>query len=147
MKHHILSVKYKPCRIIQQYYRRDYALTEKNVLGTELQACCFDPITGYFRDGYCRTDTSDRGSHVIAAQITDEFLQFTLSRGNDLITPAPPYFPGLKDGDFWCLCALRWKEALHIMEQPPKVKLLACHEKALEYVTLEQLKLHALDLS
>ena len=120
---------------------------EKNVLGTELQACCFDPITGYFRDGFCYTDKNDRGSHVICAQITEEFLQFTLSKGNDLITPHPPYFPGLKAGDYWCLCALRWKEALYQMDTPPKVKLLACHERALDFVTLAQLKEHALDLS
>lgn len=120
---------------------------QKNVLGTELQPCCFDPITGYFRDGHCRTDQNDHGSHVICARITEEFLQFSLSRGNDLITPHSPYFPGLKPGDFWCLCAMRWKEAYEVMSEPPRVKLLACHEKALEYVSIDILKKYALDLS
>ena len=85
---------------------------EKNVLGGVLQSCCHSPKTGYFRDGYCRTDDTDFGSHVICAEVTAGFLEFSKSRGNDLTTPRPEYnFPGLKPGDRWCVCALRWKEA------------------------------------
>jgi uncharacterized protein len=114
-----------------------------NVLGTELQACCFDPKTGYFRDGYCKTSTDDVGTHVVCAVVTQEFLTFTKSRGNDLETPFPQYdFPGLKPGDKWCLCVLRWKEALDTGFAPPVV-LEATHKIALKYVTLEDLKSHA----
>lgn len=123
------------------------ALVPINVLGSALEPCCFSPKTGYYRDGYCRTDQYDAGRHVICAEITDEFLQFTLSRGNDLITPRPEYdFPGLKAGDRWCLCALRWKEAYEAGVAPPVV-LASCHEKALEYVPLEALKAHAIPTS
>ncbi|MFT5618624.1 MAG: hypothetical protein ACI85I_001859 [Arenicella sp.] len=112
----------------------------KNILGTALQACCFQPKTGYFRDGFCRTIEEDTGSHVICAVITDEFLEYTKSRGNDLSTPKPEWdFPGLKAGDKWCLCAVRWAEAEKI-GKAPKVFLEACHEKALQYVSLELLK-------
>ena len=87
----------------------------KNILGTELISCSFDPLTGYFRNGYCQTDERDRGSHVVASVMSEEFLKFTKSVGNDLSTPNPIYnFPGLKSGDRWCLCALRWKEAYDI---------------------------------
>ncbi len=114
-----------------------------NVLGTLLQGCCTDPMTGFYRDGFCLTDQYDSGRHVICAILTDEFLEFTKSRGNDLSTPRPAYdFLGLKAGDGWCLCALRWREALTANVAPP-VKLEACHAKALEYVTLEDLKRHA----
>ncbi|MDG1287976.1 MAG: DUF2237 domain-containing protein [Rickettsiales bacterium] len=114
-----------------------------NVLGTPLIGCCTDPITGFYRDGFCRTDQHDAGRHVICAILTDEFLEFTKSRGNDLSTPRPAYdFPGLKAGDGWCLCVLRWREALHENLAPP-VKLEACHTKALDYVTLDDLKRHA----
>jgi uncharacterized protein (DUF2237 family) len=116
----------------------------RNVLGGALQACCFAPRTGYFRDGYCRTEAKDTGRHVICAEVTEEFLSFTRSRGNDLSTPRPEFdFPGLKPGDKWCLCALRWKEALEAGKAPPVV-LEACHEKALDYVRLEDLLAHAL---
>ena len=88
------------------------AEVKKNVLGGMLQSCCHSPKTGYFRDGYCRTDDTDFGSHVICAEVTAGFLEFSKSRGNDLTTPRPEYnFPGLSPGDRWCLCALRWKEA------------------------------------
>jgi uncharacterized protein len=114
-----------------------------NVLGTELQACCFDPKTGYFRDGYCKTRMDDVGTHVVCAVVTQEFLTFTRSRGNDLETPFPQYdFPGLKPGDKWCLCVLRWKEALDAGFAPPVV-LESTHKVALKYVTLEDLKNHA----
>ncbi|TAE15594.1 MAG: DUF2237 domain-containing protein [Bacteroidetes bacterium] len=112
----------------------------KNVLGTALECCCTNPMTGFFRDGFCKTNQFDEGRHVICAIITQEFLEFTLSRGNNLITPNPAYnFPGLKAGDKWCLCALRWKEAYEAGVAPPVV--LACtHEKALEYVSLAMLQ-------
>lgn len=83
-----------------------------NVLGSPLAACCTDPMTGYYRDGFCNTGASDVGTHVVCAVMTEEFLAFTRSRGNDLSTPSSAYrFPGLKPGDGWCLCALRWREA------------------------------------
>jgi uncharacterized protein (DUF2237 family) len=112
----------------------------KNVLGTPLQRCSTEPLTGFYRDGFCRTGKADSGSHVIAATLTQEFLSFTLSRGNDLSTPRPEYnFPGLKPGDSWCLCALRWKEAYMAGVAPP-VNLAATHEKALEYIPLHILQ-------
>jgi len=114
-----------------------------NVLGTELVACSYDPITGYFRDGCCHTDMNDLGSHVVCAKVTDEFLEFSRSRGNDLSTPRPEYrFAGLTDGDRWCLCALRWKEAL-AAGVAPAVVLESTHVRALEFVTLEQLQAYA----
>ena len=113
---------------------------EKNVLGSDLQIAGTNPLTGYYRDGFCSTGESDRGVHVIAATITDEFLQFSKSKGNDLITPIPEYnFPGLKAGDCWCLCALRWKEAFDAGVAPPVI-LEATHEKALKFATIEELK-------
>jgi uncharacterized protein (DUF2237 family) len=115
----------------------------KNVLGTELMACSYDPLTGYFRDGCCQTDASDAGSHLICARVTADFLAFSLSAGNDLSTPRPEYrFTGLKPGDRWCLCALRWREALEAGVAPPVV-LEATHENALQFVTLESLQQHA----
>ena len=114
-----------------------------NVLGTELVACSYDPLTGYFRDGCCHTDMHDLGSHVVCAMVTDEFLEFSRSRGNDLSTPRPEYrFAGLQDGDRWCLCALRWKEAL-AAGVAPAVILECTHARALEFVTLEQLQEYA----
>lgn len=119
-------------------------VTKKNVLGGALQPCCFDPVTGYFRDGYCRTDASDRGRHVVCAQVTAAFLDFTKRRGNNLSSPAPEYgFPGLDPGDRWCLCALRWREAAEAGVAPPVV-LEACDEAVLEYVSIELLQEHAL---
>lgn len=113
-----------------------------NVLGTPLEACSFDPLTGYFRDGCCNTDSSDTGTHVICARMTAEFLTFSASRGNDLVTPRPEWrFPGLTPGDRWCLCAIRWQEALVAGVAPPVV-LQATHERALAYVTLADLKEH-----
>lgn len=113
---------------------------EKNVLGVELALHCHSPKTGFYRDGYCRTGEADTGSHVVAAIVTDEFLEFTKSGGNDLQTPRPMYdFLGLKEGDRWCLCALRWREA-HDAGVAPPVLLEACHEKTLKYIPLETLK-------
>lgn len=115
-----------------------------NVLGGRLQSCCTDPVTGFYRDGLCRTGPDDSGRHVICAEMTEEFLRFTFSRGNDLMTPRPEYgFPGLRPGDRWCLCAVRWREALEAGKAPPVV-LEATHEKALEYVTIEDLKANAI---
>ena len=112
----------------------------KNVLGEPLQHAASKHITGFYRDGYCRTGTADTGSHVVAAQVTQAFLDFTKSRGNDLVTPRPESnFPGLQAGDRWCLCALRWKEADDAGVAPP-VDLNATHEKALKFIPLETLK-------
>lgn len=118
----------------------------RNALGGELLVCGLDPKTGYFRDGHCRTRSDDLGRHVICAQVTDAFLRFSRERGNDLITPQPAYdFPGLKAGDRWCLCGLRWREALAAGVAPP-VFLRASHERILELVDLDQLLPYALDL-
>ncbi len=115
----------------------------RNVLGTDLVPCSYDPLTGYFRDGCCHTDMHDLGSHVVCAIVTDEFLEFSRSRGNDLSTPRPEYrFAGLEDGDRWCLCALRWKEAL-AAGVAPTVVLECTHARALEFVGLEQLQEYA----
>ena len=112
----------------------------KNVLGEELEPCCNKIKTGYFRDGFCRTDELDYGRHVVCAEVTAEFLTYTKAQGNDLSTPHPEWkFPGLKPGDRWCLCALRWKEALEDGFAPPVI-LASTHIKALEYLTLEDLQ-------
>lgn len=115
----------------------------RNVLGGPLRACSYDPLTGYFRDGCCHTGPHDIGRHVICAKVTAEFLAFSLQRGNDLITPRPEWrFAGLKPGDRWCLCALRWKEALQAGVAPPVI-LEATHEAALQVVSLADLQAHA----
>ncbi len=112
----------------------------KNVLGGELKCCCMKPLTGFYRDGFCKTGADDRGSHTICVRVTDEFLAFSKSRGNDLSTPRPEFqFPGLKDGDKWCLVAMRWQEALEA-GAAPEVILEATHEAALQYVSLEDLR-------
>jgi uncharacterized protein (DUF2237 family) len=118
-------------------------MSSTNVFGLPLQPCCYEPMTGFYRDGFCRTGDDDGGRHVVCAIMTDEFLHFSRSRGNDLSTPVPEYrFPGLKAGDRWCLCALRWKEAFEAGMAPPVV-LEACSEAALQYVALEDLIRHA----
>ena len=115
----------------------------KNVLGTDLETCSTDPMTGYHRDGCCRSGSGDVGVHVVCAQVTADFLSFSKARGNDLSTPRPEYdFPGLKPGDSWCLCALRWKEALEA-GCAPAVFLESTHISALEFVNLEDLQQHA----
>jgi len=117
--------------------------SDKNVLGSPLELCCDEPKTGFFRDGFCHTNNQDHGAHVVCAVMTDEFLAFSKAQGNDLSTPRPNYgFPGLKDGDGWCLCALRWQEAYEA-GHAPKVKLASTHQRALEYVSLEALKEYA----
>ncbi|QKO22380.1 DUF2237 family protein [Rhodoferax sp. BAB1] len=119
-------------------------MTTLNVLGTELMPCSYDPLTGFHRDGCCKTDAHDLGSHVICARLTQAFLDFSVASGNDLVTPHPEYrFPGLKAGDRWCLCALRWKAALEA-GVAPSVVLECTHLRALDYVTLDQLRAHAL---
>lgn len=117
----------------------------KNVLGTELQSCSTEPMTGYYRNGCCDTGPGDLGVHVVCAVMTAEFLKFSASRGNDLSTPVPEWeFPGLKPGDRWCLCAARWKEA-YDAGMAPAVVLNSTHMAALEYASLEELSEHALD--
>ncbi len=114
-----------------------------NVLGTPLVPCSYDPLTGYYRDGCCTTDAQDSGSHVICARVTQAFLDFSVARGNDLVTPRPEYrFRGLQPGDRWCLCALRWKEAFDA-GVAPAVVLESTHARALDYVSIEQLRAHA----
>jgi hypothetical protein len=118
----------------------------RNALGGPLQVCGLDPKTGYFRDGSCRTQADDRGRHVVCAEVTDEFLAFSRSQGNDLITPQPAFgFPGLKAGDRWCLCAMRWHEA-HEAGVAPPIYLQASHERLLEIVALDVLLPYAKDL-
>ncbi|NCC28006.1 MAG: DUF2237 domain-containing protein [Gammaproteobacteria bacterium] len=119
----------------------------KNVLGEPLEVCSLDPLTGFTRTGDCETGPRDVGSHTVCARMTREFLELSLARGNDLVTPQPEYgFPGLKPGDRWCLCAARWREALEA-GAAPRVVLRATHERALEIVSLADLKSHAFDLS
>jgi len=116
-----------------------------NVLGEELKCCCRQPMTGFYRDGYCRTGPGDFGLHTVCAVMTEEFLQFSYARGNDLVTPMPESdFPGLEPGDRWCLCVERWQEALEANVAPPVV-LSATHASAVEFVTLEDLRSHAVD--
>lgn len=120
---------------------------QKNVLGTALQPCCKFPMTGFYRDGFCRKGPEDFGRHVVCVKVTDEFLAFSKEVGNDLSTPVPDAdFPGLIAGDQWCLCALRWQEAL-VNDAAPKVVLEAIHESALEVLKLEDLKKHAFNES
>lgn len=117
----------------------------KNVLGGELQDCSHDPLTGFYRDGCCRTGADDHGLHLVCAVMTAEFLEFSASRGNDLSTPQPMYqFPGLKPGDRWCLCAQRWQEAYEA-GFAPQVDLAATHISALEFIDLEALQEFATD--
>lgn len=116
-----------------------------NVLGGPLEPCGTDPVTGWFRDGSCRTERADLGRHVVCAEMTAEFLEFTRSLGNDLSSPSPGSgFPGLRPGDRWCLCAGRWHEALAAGVAPPVV-LAATEASALEVVELSDLVAHSLD--
>ena len=120
---------------------------QKNVLDSELQDCGIDPMTGFYRDGCCNTGAGDVGTHTVCAIMTDEFLQYSKSKGNDLITPRPEFdFPGLKAGDAWCLCALRWEEARQA-GCAPRVKLTSTNIKTLEMVEFEDLKTHQIDLN
>ena len=119
----------------------------RNILGSALVPCSYDPLTGFYRDGCCKTDAHDAGSHVICAKVTQEFLDFSVTVGNDLSTPRPEYrFAGLRAGDRWCLCARRWQQAFEAGVAPPVV-LESTHERALDFVTLAQLQAYALATS
>jgi uncharacterized protein len=116
---------------------------DRNVLGQPLTPCSTEPLTGFFRDGCCRTGPDDTGVHTVCAVMTQDFLKFTVAAGNDLVTPRPEWgFPGLVEGDRWCLCASRWLEAAREGRAPPVV-LEATHEKSLDVVPFELLKKHA----
>jgi uncharacterized protein len=115
----------------------------RNVLGTTLEPCSMDPLTGFYRDGCCNTGPDDEGCHAVCILVTAEFLKFSRERGNDLSTPRPDWgFPGLKPGDRWCLCAVRWQEAFEA-GCAPKVALKSTHESALDFVNLDALKQHS----
>ena len=120
---------------------------QTNVLDTELQDCGVDPMTGFYRDGCCNTGPGDVGTHTVCAIMTDEFLEYSKSKGNDLSTPRPEFdVPGLKAGDAWCLCALRWEEARQA-GCAPRVKLTSTNIKTLEMVEFDDLKAHQIDLN
>jgi uncharacterized protein len=119
-------------------------MQQRNVLGTELQSCSHDPLTGYYRTGCCESRGDDPGMHVVCCRVNAEFLEFSRRRGNDLSTPMPQYgFPGLQPGDQWCVCASRWAEALEAGQACPVV-LESTHMSALEFVDLADLRAHAL---
>ena len=120
---------------------------ERNVFGEPLEICCTKPMTGYFRDGSCRTDNEDTGTHTVCAVMTEDFLMFSASMGNDLITPIPYYqFPGLKEGDNWCVCA-GWVAKAIDAGKGCSVYLKKTHENTLKVVPIEKLKKLAIDLS
>ncbi len=123
--------------------QRTVSADRRNVLGQTLEPCSKDPMTGFFRDGCCRTDENDVGSHTVCVRVSAEFLEFSARVGNDLSTSLPEYgFQGLKPGDQWCLCAARWQEALVHGAAPPVI-LGATHERALEIIALDDLRAHA----
>jgi len=118
----------------------------KNVLGTELEPCSFDPLTGFYRNGCCDTGAEDLGLHTVCIEATAEFLEFSASVGNDLSTPIPEYnFAGVSPGDRWCLCATRWQEAFEA-GKAPRVILAATHATTLEWVDADGLRAHAVEL-
>ena len=120
---------------------------QKNVLGEKLENCSSDPITGWFRDGCCNTDEMDHGIHTVCAKVTTEFLEWSKTAGNDLITPHPEFdFPGLKDGDSWCVCAATYAQSIEA-GTACKIFLKRTNYKTLEVITLEKLKQYAIDLS
>lgn len=122
-------------------------MNQINVFGDAIDECCDNPITGFYRDGFCHTDQLDRGLHVVCCLISDEFLRFSKAKGNDLSTPRPEFnFPGLKEGDSWCVCAERWKEAYE-HGFAPKVFLKKTHQKATSIININTLKAFAIDLS
>ena len=117
--------------------------SDLNVLGSPLELCSCKPMTGWFRDGFCRSDVADLGQHSVCCVMTESFLSYSKAQGNDLITPMPAFqFPGLKPGDHWCVCAPRWKQAYED-GVAPLVRLEATEDTALTVVSLEQLKQHA----
>ena len=120
---------------------------QTNVLGSELQDCSINPMTGFYRDGCCNTGPGDVGTHTVCSIMTHEFLEYSRSKGNDLITPRPEFdFPGLKAGDAWCLCAMRWEEARQA-GCAPRVKLTSTNIKTLEMIAFDNLKAHQIDLN
>lgn len=122
-------------------------MDQLNVFGEPLELCCDNPITGFTRDGFCNRHPLDRGLHTVCAQMTSEFLAFSKAQGNDLTTPMPEFsFPGLNEGDRWCLCAMRWVEAYE-HGKAPKIYLRDSHQQILELVELEILQKYALDLN
>ena len=117
----------------------------RNVLGGELKGCCTDPMTGFYRDGFCRTGPEDTGRHTVCILATTEFLAYSKSVGNDLSTPRPEFaFPGLVDGDKWCLVAMRWKQALDD-GMAPQVFLEATHESVLQIVEMSELREYSIE--
>jgi hypothetical protein len=119
---------------------------DRNVLGGDLEECGTDPVTGFYRDGCCTSGPEDAGSHTVCAVMTAEFLAHSQSVGNDLSTPRPEYgFAGLRPGDRWCVVAARWLQAYHSGAAAPVV-LASTHERALEIVTIEALREHAVDV-
>jgi uncharacterized protein (DUF2237 family) len=135
-----LTQKFKPNKIDLNMTNSEIA---RNVLGQPLVACSFEPLTGFYRDGCCKTGPDDVGSHLVCAIMTDEFLGFSKQAGNDLSTPMPQWrFPGLVAGDQWCLCVDRWKESFYA-GFAPKIKLESTHINALQVVELDILKLYA----
>jgi len=142
---HVKMTPYRAISALLTLYLKAAEVMAKNVLGTDLQDCSHDPLTGFFRDGCCHTGSEDVGLHIVCSEMTEEFLAFSKSVGNDLSTPHPEFgFPGLKPGNRWCLCALRWKEALEA-GVAPAVVLEATHISTLEFVDLEDLQEHAVE--
>ena len=122
-------------------------ILQKNVLGEDLEPCSKDPITGWFRDGCCNTDDLDRGVHTVCAKVTNKFLEWSRDAGNDLITPHPEFnFPGLKEGDCWCVCAATYAQSIEA-GTACKIFLKKTNYKTLKIVPLEKLKQYAIDLS
>ena len=122
-------------------------ILQKNILGEKLEECSNKPLTGWFRDGCCNTDNNDKGLHTVCVKVTDKFLKWCQSAGNDLITPHPEFgFPGLKNGDRWCVCASWYKQSIDEGTACP-IYLKKTHKKTLEVIPIEKLKKFAIDLS
>ena len=132
---------------IMRNTKKKMVTEQTNLFDEVIEECCSNPITGFFRNGFCHTDELDRGLHIVCSLITDDFLRFSKSRGNDLSTPRPEFnFPGLTEGDSWCVCAERWKEAYE-HGFAPKVFLKRTHKKAATIIDIEILKEYAVDLN
>lgn len=137
------SCEYGKNCMLEQSSLQNRSLVRKNVIGSNLETCSTRPITGFYRDGTCYSDSRDRGNHSVCAHVTEKFLKYTKSKGNDLSTPNPRYgFSGLKSGDSWCLCAGRWQEAVRAGIKV-KVNLKATHGRALEVVDINELTNHS----
>ena len=132
---------------IMRNIKKKMITEQTNLFDEIIEECCLNPITGFFRNGFCHTDEMDRGLHIVCSLMTDDFLRFSKSRGNDLSTPRPEFnFPGLAEGDSWCVCAERWKEAYE-SGFAPKVFLKRTHKKAATIIDIEILKEYAVDLN